>query len=327
MIEVSSPQMNARVRTDAPARARLHTSDTSAPHPAPVFILAPPRSYTTVVTAMLGGHPQLYAFPELVLNVEDTVADLLESSAGALSADPAGRAQRMAGVVRALAQVHEGQQSDEACERAELWLRRRRDWTTEAVTRHLLRAVAPLVGIEKSPQNVTEQAFLRRCVDSFPDARFLHLTRHPITTQESMFEHWLFKPGTPGERRGRLTCASRWYLSHLRVVRALEAMAPDRWRRTKAEDVLRDPHTALPPLLEWLGVDRDRPAVTRMLDTGSWVYARPTGSRFGGGDPKFFARPEPRPPRSPTTVEFDPAWGLPPAMCERMTRLAHHLGY
>jgi hypothetical protein len=32
-----------------------------------VFLLAPPRSFTTVVSSMLGQHPQLYGLPEMLL--------------------------------------------------------------------------------------------------------------------------------------------------------------------------------------------------------------------------------------------------------------------
>jgi hypothetical protein len=74
-------------------------------------------------------------------------------------------------------------------------------------------------------------------------------------------------------------------------------------------------------------VDSSPDALAQMLDTGSWPYARPTGSRFGGGDPKFFAAPRLRSPRLPDTVEFDPAWGLSPALCDRLGRLAGLLGY
>ena len=41
---------------------------------APLFLLAPPRSYTSLVNAMLGQHPQAFGLPELCLfNVEKLV--------------------------------------------------------------------------------------------------------------------------------------------------------------------------------------------------------------------------------------------------------------
>ena len=48
--------------------------------PDPVFILAPPRSFTSVAAAMLGRHPELFALPETNLPSFDTVGDLLTAA-------------------------------------------------------------------------------------------------------------------------------------------------------------------------------------------------------------------------------------------------------
>jgi hypothetical protein len=47
--------------------------------PAPLFILAPARSYSSVVTQILGCHQQLYAFPELNLFRFQTVDEWLDA--------------------------------------------------------------------------------------------------------------------------------------------------------------------------------------------------------------------------------------------------------
>ena len=47
---------------------------------APLFMIAPARSYTSVIAAMLGQHPDLYAFPELMLFRDDQVAGLLAAT-------------------------------------------------------------------------------------------------------------------------------------------------------------------------------------------------------------------------------------------------------
>ena len=44
---------------------------------APLVILCPARSFSSVVCAMLGQHPQTYGLPELHLFITDTVDDLL----------------------------------------------------------------------------------------------------------------------------------------------------------------------------------------------------------------------------------------------------------
>ena len=37
----------------------------------PLFILAPPRSFTTVTSAMIGQHPEMYGLPETNLFVAE----------------------------------------------------------------------------------------------------------------------------------------------------------------------------------------------------------------------------------------------------------------
>ena len=42
---------------------------------APLFLLAPPRSYTSLMNAMLGQHPQAFGLPELCLFNVSTLVD------------------------------------------------------------------------------------------------------------------------------------------------------------------------------------------------------------------------------------------------------------
>jgi hypothetical protein len=47
--------------------------------------------------------------------------------------------------------------------------------------------IEPKMAVEKSPALATREEFLARVLDSFPKARFLHITRHPRGTCDSMF--------------------------------------------------------------------------------------------------------------------------------------------
>ena len=57
----------------------------SAPQgfPSPVFILSPPRSFSTVVCSMLGQHPQLYGLPEIDLFGAESTGGFLKQCAEA----------------------------------------------------------------------------------------------------------------------------------------------------------------------------------------------------------------------------------------------------
>lgn len=295
----------------------------------PVFILAPARSFSTVVTALLGGHPDIYAFPEMQVFSAATVGDFLDKARREPNAKPAYIHVRLSGVYRAVAQVHERDQSDEAVARAISWLRQRSSWPMTQLMNHLLKLVAPRTGLEKSPETIATDESLAACMKAYPLARYIHLTRHPVNTQRSMQQNHqpsLIKPLT--EKALVAVAASAWYQGHRRVLRTLTGLPPGRWIRVRGEDVLYEPRTWLPRILGWLGLACDDEIIEGMLHTERWEFGG-TGpsSRLFGGDPKFFLSPTLRPVVASGPVSFDPSWGLPAEMRRRMTALAHDLGY
>ncbi len=307
---------------------------------APVFLLAPARSCSTVCLALLAGHPGLYGFPELLAFEHPAIADLLAERDSRPEWPPAWSRQRLRGVCRAIAQVHESTQDEAAIGRARGWLDSRAGWTGAQLLDHLLDEVAPRTGLEKSPETSATDRALASCLAAFPRARFIHLTRHPADTQRSMRQHWSAL-GPPWEGAVLTAhCASAWYLSHLRIMRALDKLAPERWIRIRAEDLLRDPHARLPAILDWLGLGCSTAVIDTMLQTERWPFAGQSGSRragqadrarqagrAGGGDPKFLAAPWLRPPARPGPVTYEPELGFPAEMQRRMTELARQLGY
>lgn len=296
-------------------------------HAEPVFVLAPPRSYSTVVTAVLGGHPDIHAFPELVLFQYADVRGLFEAAEHPDPIQAAFRRANLVGLVRAVAWSHDRDQSPGALDAARRWIDEHADWTGAQMMRYLLDRVAPLVPVEKSPVTLGDSAAFARCREAFPNARLLHLTRHPVSAQQSLWEHWTLRHGHMAPTKRRVTNASVWYRSHLRAVRALDELPAHQWRRVQGEELLRAPEKVLPELLDWLGLDSDPGIVRGMLATERWTYASPTANRAHGGDPKFYAAPELRPIAEPGPVEFDPEWGLSDPTCRRMTLLAKYLGY
>lgn len=287
----------------------------------PVFLLAPARSYSTVTLALLAGHPEIYGFPEMLAFAEPTVGHLLGKAAAPdrMSAGWAG--SQVTGACRAIADLHEGNQSGEALARARAWLAERAGWSGARVLEHLLELAHPRVGLEKSPDTTRTQEAFDRCLRHFPDARLIHLTRHPVTTQQSMREHW--RPFFTSELHLSVAAASAWYLSHRRITAVLSGLPPQRWMRVRAEDVLRAPERWLPRILGWLGLDHDERTVDRMLRTETWRFA----GGMHGGDPKFMRDPRLRPVPEPGPVVFDPAAGLSDGMVAGMTSLARKLGY
>jgi hypothetical protein len=284
-----------------------------------------------VSLAVLAGHPDCYGFPEMLLfgvpRAAPTVGSLLDDggrSAGAL--DRWIRA-RQSGILRTIAEVHERSQTADALQRAREWLLERSAWSTVRLMDYLLDLVSPRIGIEQSPDTVSSDDRIDACLSAYPHARYLHLTRHPVSTQRSIQERWRKLPGRD-DCMLIAEAASWWYLSHSRVVRTLARLPESQWMRLRAEDLLRQPQVYLPKVLGWLGLPCDDQIIARMVRTQDWRFAGtgPTGDLFGG-DPQFMLSPELHPIEEPGPVSFPASWGLPAVMQARMKKLASYLGY
>ncbi len=293
---------------------------------APVFLLSPARSNSSVVTAMIGMHPQMYAFPELTLFRAETVGDLLVNPPAWRGPSPERRA---AGLVRAIAELHEGSQDGAAAGRALAWLRARGDWQVAWVLDHLLELVDPLIGIEKSPEDSMRVDYLERLDGCYPRARYLHLTRHPLTAVESMHAAWapLRLWDAPDERLHTLFLGF-WLFHHLRLTAFTARLPPERWLRVRSEDVLNEPRPTLLRVCRWLELDTSATSIEAMLHPERSPYAG-LGPALapGGNDPGFLRSPERRATRIPASLDLPLWWGLDPWMQLAVLELASRLGY
>ena len=94
--------------------------DRAQPQPtAPIFVLATARSYSSVVTTMIGQHPELAGLPELKLFCYGTIGEL-EVSLPRFWIDR-GIEHRSPGLVRALVQLEFGGQQSDRLALARAW--------------------------------------------------------------------------------------------------------------------------------------------------------------------------------------------------------------
>jgi hypothetical protein len=307
------------------ASNRACTAASASPSHQPIFILAPARSYSTVTLALLAGHPDIYGFPEMMLFEAGTVGDLLDRTAAskrwAMVKDI-----RLSGILRAVSDMLEGSQDNPSIDRAKEWLVARSSWSPPQLMDYLLSHVYPMIGLEKCPDTSLSDDALDACLRYYPQSRYIHLTRHPATTMRSMIHYW--SALTEDAESLVTTAASVWYASHLRIVRRLSQLPPERWMKIRAEDIVGDPVTWLPGVLDWLGLPYDNQVIYQMTQTQSWRFANTGQSgRLFGGDTKFMRSPVLRPVPSPADAVFDPSWGLLDEMISRMSSLARELGY
>jgi Sulfotransferase family len=295
---------------------------------APVFILCSARSCSSVITSMIGQHPELFGMPELKLFLFATIGELDASLP--VEVRERGFKHRSPGLVRAVAELEYGAQNDATLAAAISWLKARPGWSGPRVFDLLMERVSPRIAIEKSPEHVERGATLARIFRAYPRARYLHLTRHPVTTIRSMNEH--LQGSLPRSRKVDFTahCTRYWLASNELIGRATSRLPAERRLQARAEDVLNDPVPNLRRIAVWLDVRADDAAIEAMLHPDRSPFAcfvaRPSGVN-SGYDAKFLADPRPHAVDLPTHLEAPVEWQADPELWGRVTRAAAKLGY
>ena len=268
----------------------------------PLIILAPGRSFTSVVCAMIGQHPQMFPLPETHLLVCKTMREWWLLSGNNIIGH---------GLLRDVAEIVFGAQSVSTIKLARLWLLRRLDRTTGAVIKELAERVFPFAIVEKTPWTVHRIEIMRRALRVFPKAKFLHLVRHPRGYGQSQFKQWKsLKPVTHpyilsilvdgqldySTHPPNFDPQTNWYKLHNNILSFLATVPPEQQMRVRGEDLLVDPDYHLRSITEWTGVRADSEAIDAMKHPERSPFARfgPINARYGQ-DPDFFAHPALRP--------------------------------
>jgi hypothetical protein len=297
--------------------------------PEPLIILAPPRSFTSVVCAMLGQHPQMYGLPEVHLFAAETIGELFHFYR------IAGR-RRQHGLLRVIAELYMGQQTVQTIELARLWLWRHMDVETGSLFKRLIARVAPRIIVEKSVSTIWRPENLERLGKTFPNARFIHLTRHPRPQCESMLE--AAKHERPLARQmlddstepPTIDPQILWYKHNSNIMRFLAAVPVERRLHVRGEDLLHDPDTSLRQIAAWLGLQTDAAAIEAMKhpERSPFAVVGPINALFGN-DPKFLKDPVLRLSRAqPQSLQGPLSWrGDVDGFLPEVTELAMEFAY
>jgi hypothetical protein len=273
----------------------------------PLFILAAPRSFSSVICAMLGQHPQMHGLPETNLFSDETIRGWW----GWEQRSPGG--YPMDGLLRAIAQLCYKEQTETTVKLALGWLRRRSSWTSGMIFEELAREMYPLIPVEKSPSIVYDIESMRRAYSCFPHARFIHLVRHPRGHGESVLKYLyeLAKVGpipqwVPELAAFRYTSTHNesdshdsdidpqrgWYVLNLNIVTFLKSVPNHQWIIIRGEEVLMETGRVLNEVAGWLRLRTDREAINEMKHPERSPYAcrGPRGARYGN-DVLFLRNP------------------------------------
>ncbi|MDA8297036.1 MAG: sulfotransferase [Actinomycetota bacterium] len=301
-----------------------------SPERSPICVLCPPRSFSSVTVAMLGQHPELFGFPELELFAAERVADALASADALAGHDPS---RGMPGLMRTIAYLHDGRDDPAARAAARAYVEERAAWATTDLYRAMLAEVAPRRGIEKSPVTLASDRSLERFCEAFPDAQFLHLTRHPATSLGSLqrqIRHWHEVGGAPwseaSEQASWTYAAFLWCRAHRRAL-AFAARRPEAVLQVRGEELVSAPRSMAARIADFLEIRSDADALAGVEHPeSSWLADRPeaTGS---GMDRLFTAAPSLRCPPAPPAELVPAAARLSGSWRSKLQELAEQLGY
>jgi hypothetical protein len=264
---------------------------------------------------MLGQHPQMFGLPELNLLDLENVGQWFErcARAGYSIAHPIVLADKSTvrpladGLLRVVAELCFGGQTEATVQLARGWLRRRTHLSAGYLVETFARKVQPRMLVEKSPSFARQLPLLRRLRALFPDARFIHLVRHPRGHGESVAKlmrelephgplpRWLLKlagaqrrPGAGSHRRTAIDPQHSWLEKHRIICEFLDSVPQTEYLRVRGEDLLSEPDAHLQRIADWLGLRTDPEAIEAMKHPEKSVFAcrGPRGARYGND--RFF---------------------------------------
>lgn len=305
--------------------------------PAPIFVLAPPRSYTSLFSASLGQHPELYGLPELNLFQASTGEDFWSGKELNGSVRSPFWATMRHGLLRTIAQLYAGEQTIDSIQMAERWIKQRQDAPVGQIYRELAERVAPLRLVEKSPGYLRHREYLDRLLAAFPEACFIHLIRHPLGQCQSTLKTrggpqalFLLSSIDYSQAQPILDPQILWHDAHIQIQRFLSSVPFERQCRVIGEDFLANPDEVLGKVCHWLEISAAPEAIAAMKHPEASPYSceGPANARLGN-DINFLRSPRLEPGR-PMKLSLDEPLPWRPdgaAFHPRVRALAGVFGY
>ncbi|MFL6234404.1 MAG: alpha/beta fold hydrolase, partial [Thermoanaerobaculia bacterium] len=225
-----------------PPRTRV-----SPRNPSAVFVLSPPRSGSTLLRVMLGGHPRLFSPPELELLSFNTLQERRKAFSGR-------DAFWLEGVIRAVMEIRgcgagEAEALVEGCEREDL--------TTLEFYGRMQEWLGGRILVDKTPSYALDPAVLRRAEAGFEEPRYIHLIRHPLgmvhSFEEAKLDQIFFRQEHPFSRRQLAELI--WRASHENIVEFLRGVPAGRQYWVRFEDLLREPEETLREICGFLAIE------------------------------------------------------------------------
>jgi hypothetical protein len=274
---------------------------------------------------MIGNHPEMASVAEINLFIADTYAELERIYRV--------RPRFQHGLLRTVAELGLGGQSEEDIEAAKTWLDEYKELSTIDIMHDIMSWVEPRSIVDKSPVYVYSPGALDRIKAAFPDARFLHLSRHPRATCESIHKtRQVAAMATAGKQLGSdsdMTPETMWLKPHLRIMEVLEDVPQEQKMFLRGELLLSEPRLYLEQIAEWLGISTSPEAIDAMMRPEESPFAKlgPSNARLGN-DPAFMESPKLRHyEEQPSDLESPMSWDSSMEFDDVLKHYAMYFGY
>lgn len=251
-----TPEMVQQLRT-AIARSAPKPYLPKKKNPPAVFVLSPPRSGSTLLRAMLAGHPKLFSPPELYLLTYNTLADRKAWFSGS-------QRFQLEGNIRALMQIRNQPLEEVQAFVADL---EAKAFPTQEYYGLLQQWLGDQLLTDKTPAYATHLETLERGETWFEDAIYIHLLRHPYgmirSFEEAKLEQ-LWYPRLVGQDAGhpdaspygrRQLAEMIWLILHENIVQFLKAIPAGRKFELRFEDMVSEPEKAMRDVCARLGLE------------------------------------------------------------------------
>jgi len=211
----------------------------------PIFVLSTQRSGSTLLRVMLAGHPGLFSPPELRLLEFATMRER-ESALGPCNFGACAKhtCDQRHGLQRALMELY---QLDDMSSRQMIdAMLDRNDTTTDAYD-VLMRAAAPRRLLDKSTSYATRFETMEKSKRLFPQARYIHLHRHPLAVIESIVRN--------GFEKSPALAESAWTSRNDNILRFLAGVDQERQIRVPYELLVAEPERTLRSICAFLNIE------------------------------------------------------------------------
>ena len=254
-VEQAAHSQNPKVDADAIQHFRQlryllppRSQEPEAKNPPAVFILSPPRSGSTLLRAILAGHPQLFAPPELHLLSFWTLVDRK-------AAFSERNSFWLEGSLRALMQIR-GCDAEEA--RSLMQELEERQLTTQQFYRWMQQQIPDRILVDKTPFYALDLKMLERAETEFEKPLYIHLRRHPggmIRSYEKAKLDLLGQFGGEGTFPRNELAELIWLTSHQNILEFLGNIPRERQYSLQFEDLVRHPSAKIAGICQFLDLE------------------------------------------------------------------------